>query len=100
MADAFIYPSRFEGFGIPILEALFSRTPVITSRGSCFNEVGGPSSLYVDPDDKDELIHAIRLVLENEKLRTEMQEKGYEHAQKFRQEIIADNLMEVYRKVL
>jgi glycosyltransferase involved in cell wall biosynthesis len=100
MADAFIYPSRFEGFGIPILEALFSRAPVITSRGSCFDEVGGPSSLYVDPDDKNELIHAIRLVLENEKLRTEMQEKGYEHAQKFKQEIIADNLMEVYRKVL
>ncbi|KPL26445.1 MAG: hypothetical protein AMS23_01645, partial [Bacteroides sp. SM1_62] len=100
MADAFIYPSRFEGFGIPILEALFSRTPVITSTGGCFEEAGGKSSMYVDPDDTDELIHAVRSVLENEKLRTEMQEKGYNHARKFTDEIIAHNLMEVYRKVL
>jgi glycosyltransferase involved in cell wall biosynthesis len=99
LADAFIYPSRFEGFGIPILEALFSRTPVITSSGSCFDEAGGKSSMYVDPDDTDEMIHAIRLVLENEKLRSEMQENGYEHARKFKEDIIADNLMEVYRKV-
>ena len=100
LADAFIYPSRFEGFGIPILEALFSRTPVITSSGSCFDEAGGKSSMYIDPDDTDEMIHAIRLVLEDKKRRSEMQEKGYEHAQKFKEEIIADNLMEVYRKVI
>ena len=100
MAHALIYPSRFEGFGIPILEALFSRTPVITSIGSCFQEAGGKSSIYVDPDDTDELIHAIRQVLDNEKLRTEMQEKGYHHAQQFRNEAIADNLMQVYRKVV
>lgn len=99
LADAFIYPSRFEGFGIPILEALSSRTPVITSIGSCFDEAGGKSSLYVDPDDTDEMIHAMKLVLENEKFRIEMQEKGYEHAQKFNEKIIADNLMQVYRKV-
>ncbi len=99
MADAFVYPSRFEGFGIPILEALFSRTPVITSSGGCFKEAGGNSSMYVDPDDTDEMVHAIRLVLEDEKLRSEMQEKGYEHAQKFKEDIIADNLMEVYSKV-
>lgn len=100
LAEAFVYPSRFEGFGIPILEALFSRTPVITSRGSCFDEAGGQSSKYVDPDDTDEMIHALRLVLENEKLRSEMQEKGYAHAQKFKQDIIADNVMEVYRKIV
>jgi len=98
-ADAFIYPSRFEGFGIPILEALFSRTPVITSSGSCLYEAGGKSSIYVDPDDTEEMIQAIRLVLDDEKMRTEMQETGYVHAQKFKEEIIANNLMEVYRKV-
>jgi glycosyltransferase involved in cell wall biosynthesis len=100
LAEAFIYPSRFEGFGIPILEALFSGTPVITSSGSCFDEAGGKSSLYVNPDDTDEMIHAIRLVLENEKLRSEMQEKGYAYAQRFKQDIIADNVMEVYRKIV
>lgn len=100
MADAFIYPSRFEGFGIPILEALFSRTPVITSSGSCCDEAGGESSMYVDPDDTDQMIHAIRLILADEELRNEMQEKGYDHALGFKDEIIADNVMEVYRKVL
>ena len=99
-AEAFIYPSRFEGFGIPILEALFSRTPVITSSGSCFNEAGGQSSIYVDPDNTEEMAHAIRRVLDSGDLRAEMKKKGYEHAQKFRDEIIANNLMEVYRKVL
>ncbi len=100
MADVFIYPSRFEGFGIPILEALFSRTPVITSRGGCFAEAGGVASTYINPDNTDELIHAIRDILENKELQTEMQEKGYDHAMKFKEEIIADNLMEVYRKIL
>jgi glycosyltransferase involved in cell wall biosynthesis len=100
MAHAFIYPSLFEGFGIPILEALFSRTPVITSTGSCFHEAGGESSVYVDPDDPEEMIHALRQVLEDEKLRTEMREKGYDHARQFRHEKIADNLMQVYRKIL
>jgi glycosyltransferase involved in cell wall biosynthesis len=100
MADIFIYPSRFEGFGIPILEAIFSRTPVITSKGSCFSEAGGEASIYVDPDDTDELIHAIQQVLDNSKLQTEMKEKGYDHALNFTDEIIADNLMKVYKKVL
>jgi glycosyltransferase involved in cell wall biosynthesis len=99
-AGAFIYPSRFEGFGIPILEALFSRTPVITSRGSCFDEAGGPSSIYVDPDNTEEMADAIKRLLESVDLRAEMKEKGYEHARKFTDEIIANNLMEVYRKVL
>jgi glycosyltransferase involved in cell wall biosynthesis len=100
MANAFIYPSRFEGFGIPILEALISRTPVITSKGSCFHEAGGQASLYVDPDNTDEMIHAIRLVLDDQNLRKEMREKGYTHALGFREEVIAENLMKVYRNVL
>ena len=57
-------------------------------------------NMYIDPDDTDEMIHAIRLVLEDKKKRTEMQEKGYEHAQKFKEEVIADNLMKVYRKII
>ena len=89
-----ILPGNVEG------EALVSRTPVITSKGSCFNEAGGQSSLYVDPDDTDEMIHAIRLVLEDQGLRKEMQEKGHAHALGFREEVIAGNLMGVYRKVL
>ena len=53
LANLFVYPSVFEGFGIPILEALYSKTPVIAATGSCLEEVGGPSSVYVDPFDTD-----------------------------------------------
>ena len=52
-------PSIFEGFGIPIIESLYSKTPVITSRGSCFAEAGGPSSIYIDPKNEIELANAI-----------------------------------------
>jgi glycosyltransferase involved in cell wall biosynthesis len=48
-AQILIYPSIFEGFGIPIIEALFSKIPVITSKDGCFKEAGGAESIYIDP---------------------------------------------------
>ena len=61
-AAAFVYPSYYEGFGIPILEALFSKIPVITSQGGCFEEVGGRASLYVNPSDYNQLSEAISVL--------------------------------------
>jgi len=55
----FIFPSIFEGFGIPIIEALTSKTPVITSNGSCFSEAGGSDTLYIDPMNENELAEKI-----------------------------------------
>ncbi len=100
MAEIFIYPSRFEGFGIPILEALSSRTPVITSRGSCFPEAAGNDSAYVDPDDPEELAATIRKILDDSKLRDSMKSAGYQHALRFTEDIIAENIMRVYRKIV
>ncbi len=100
MAEVFIYPSRFEGFGIPILEALSSRTPVITSTGSCFAEAGGKSSAYVDPDKPGELAETIRKILDDKELQNTMSTEGYAHALQFTEDIIAENIMQVYRKVL
>lgn len=100
MAEMFIYPSVFEGFGIPILEALASGTPVITSRGGVFPEAGGVDSVYVDPGDPGELGDAIRRVLDSRDLQDKMKETGLKHALKFKGEIIADNIMSVYRKIL
>ncbi|MGZ3777679.1 MAG: glycosyltransferase family 4 protein, partial [Mucilaginibacter sp.] len=62
-AKVFVYPSRYEGFGIPVLEALCSGTPVIAATGSCLEEAGGPDSLYVDPDDEKDLAEKVNMVL-------------------------------------
>jgi glycosyltransferase involved in cell wall biosynthesis len=99
-AMLFIYPSQFEGFGLPILEALTSGTPVITSKGSCFSEAGGKHTLYVDPSNIDELSDAIDRVLSDSSLRNKMIEKGLKYAGKFNQEAMAHSIMKVYEKAL
>lgn len=96
LSKVFVYPSIFEGFGIPIIEALFSKTPVITTKGGVFPEAGGPSSLYVEPYDEKGLKHNIELLLKNEELRKETIEKGYVFVQKFNDKTIAENLNEIY----
>lgn len=98
-ASAFLYPSTFEGFGIPILEALWSRTPVITSRGSCFAETAGDAALYTDPLDPASIAHAIRQVVENTALAQDMKEKGWAHAHRFTPDKCAAAMMEVYNSL-
>ena len=96
MASLFIYPSTYEGFGIPILEALYSRIPVITTSGGCFSEAGGGHSIYIDPEDVEQISDAIKKVLGDKELRLVMITKGYDHALKFNDGIIARNIMNVY----
>tara|TARA_B100000900_G_scaffold416182_1_gene449787 strand:+ start:1421 stop:2536 length:1116 start_codon:yes stop_codon:yes gene_type:complete len=98
-ANIMIYPSIFEGFGIPILEALNSKIPVITSRGGCFLEAGGENSLYVDPMSSDEISNSIIKIDNDSKLRNKMIQLGFEHAQKFDDKIIAQNLIKAYQSL-
>ena len=100
MTKVFVYPSIFEGFGIPILEALTVGTPVITSSGSCFEETAGPHSLYADPKDADHLGKAINRVLRDEELSSKMIAEGKKHALLFSDESIAANLMSVYDSLM
>jgi glycosyltransferase involved in cell wall biosynthesis len=95
-AKIFVFPSVFEGFGIPILEALYSGTPVITSRGSCFAETGGDAALYCDPYDAQQMGKCISEVLNDAAGRETMIEKGFLHSQKFDEIHVAENLMRVY----
>jgi len=95
-AEILIYPSLFEGFGIPILEALFSRTPVITSKGSCFYETAGPYSKYINPLSSSNIKEAIIEIKNSNDLKKNMIEKGFEYAQKFKDDKIAKNLIEIY----
>lgn len=96
LARIFIYPSVLEGFGIPILEALVSQVPVITTKDGCFPEAGGTNSLYINPADADELAEKIRFLLHSDDVRKDMAEKGLQYAQKFHPSVITKQLMEVY----
>lgn len=100
MADMMVYPSRFEGFGIPLLEALVSGIPAIGCTGSCLEEAGGPDSLYVDPDDDEAMASAIDSVLSSAELRDKMVRCGMAYAQNFRQDTLTRHLVDVYQKVL
>jgi len=100
MAGLFIYPSIFEGFGIPILEALYSRVPVITTAGSCFPEAGGEHSIYIDPGNIEQIADSIKKILGNNTLREKMIDKGYEHALKFNDKVIADDVMRIYQNLM
>ena len=100
MASLFIYPSFFEGFGIPILEALYSRVPVIGTTGSCLEEAGGNSSIYVNPTDANEMASAIDRVMLNKELRQQMIDSGVEYANNFSQEHLSKQMMEHYNSLL
>lgn len=100
MADAFVYASFFEGFGIPILEALNSRIPVITTTGGVFSETGGDACIYIDPHSEEAMADALRRVAEDGRLREEMIAKGVAHAARFTEPSIARNLSAVYKSLL
>lgn len=96
-AQLFVYPSLFEGFGIPLVEAIESCIPVITSTGSCFSEAAGPSSIYVNPSREDELAFQINRVLADHDLRDKMIKDGKEYAKRFTSAQIAHELIAVYQ---
>lgn len=97
-ASLFIYPSVFEGFGIPIVEAIASGVPVITSNGSCFSEAGGPDCIYINPSNPEELADSITMVLENSDLSSTMVDASRNYIEKFNPRVIAGELMKVYQR--
>ena len=100
-AAALIYPSLFEGFGLPVVEGLLSKTPVITSNTSSLPEAGGPSSFYINPTNPKEMANAIEQVLCDADLRQRMIKKGYQYAiENFSAEVVTKRMMEIYQKTI
>lgn len=100
MADIFVYPSVFEGFGIPIIEALFSKTPVITNASGVFPEAAGPGAQYVDVHQVEELRTALSQLLDHPELREELIQKGTAYIQKFSEDTLAQQWMTLYQNLL
>lgn len=96
LSTVFIYPSLYEGFGIPVIEALFCRTPVITSNTSSLPEAGGPHSLYVDPLNVADVKSKLLYFWENSSAREIAVEKSFEFVQKFSEDRIAKELIKIY----
>jgi glycosyltransferase involved in cell wall biosynthesis len=98
-AIAMIYPSFFEGFGIPVLEALCSKLPVITSNVSCLPEAGGNASYYVNPASAEEIAAGMKKIFSDKTFAASMIEKGWQHAQRFTPGKSAESVMNVYKSL-
>lgn len=99
-ADLFVFPSLYEGFGLPVLEAMACGTPVITSNTSSLPEVAGDAALLVDPQDVEAIAQAMRRVLEDSHLAANLRAKGLRRAQQFSWERTAQETIAVYERVL
>ncbi|PKM82452.1 MAG: glycosyltransferase family 1 protein [Firmicutes bacterium HGW-Firmicutes-14] len=99
LAGLFVFPSLYEGFGLPPLEAMACGTPVIVSSAASLPEVAGDAGIMVEPRDVEGLAQAIGRVLKDQPLRAEMTEKGFRQAQKFTWDNTARETLRVYREV-
>ena len=99
-AEAFIYPSLYEGFGLPIVEAMAMGTPVITSRSSSLAEVAGPAAVLVDPRDVSDMAGGIARILTSPELRAELSARGLERARQFSWASCARETAQVYQAVI
>lgn len=99
-ADVFVYPSHYEGFGLPVLEAMTLGTPVVTSNTSSLPEVAGDAALLIDPNDPIQLADAILKIISDTQFRQELIQKGKERAKLFSWERTAKATLNAYKSLL
>lgn len=100
MAEACVYPSRYEGFGLPVIEAIQSGLPVVACTGSCLEEAGGNHSLYVKPDDVCGMADAIKQVLKGAPDREERISRSQQYVTRFEGNNVAQKVLDVYHRLL
>jgi len=99
LAAVFVFPSLYEGFGLPPLEAMASGTPVVTSNVSSLPEVAGDAALLVDPYDTEAIAGAVRMVLTDEALRADLRARGLARAREFSWSRAAERVKQIYAEV-
>lgn len=97
LAKVFVYPSRYEGFGIPIIEAIQTGLPVVACTGSCLEEAGGPDCLYVSPDDVEGMANAIKQAITEKDVRVP---RAQEYIKRFENSNLAAQVIEEYEKTI
>ncbi|MBD3277822.1 MAG: glycosyltransferase [Candidatus Aegiribacteria sp.] len=100
LAEIFVYPSLYEGFGLPVLEAMACGTPVITSTTSSLPEVAGDAALLVDPESSSAISGALVRLARDEDLRDELKELGLQRSRKFSWTRAAGETLDVYRRII
>lgn len=100
LSDLFVYPSTYEGFGLPPLEALACGVPVVVSNSSSLPEVVGDCGVYMNPHDYQDMANALQIGLENKELRESLSSQGLVHSKKFRWELMAEQTIKVYEESL
>jgi glycosyltransferase involved in cell wall biosynthesis len=99
-AEALVYPAFAEGFGLPVVEAMASGTPVVTSNTTALQEVAGSAAILVNPHSHEEIARAVESLLSDESLKSALSRRGLDRARKFRWEETAQKTVEVYRQVI
>ncbi len=99
LADLFVYPSLYEGFGIPVLEAMNTGTPVITSRTTALKEVADDAALLIDPEDINDIYSAMKKILNTPDLRKELIKKGKIRAKEFSWDKTAKEYLKLYKEL-
>jgi glycosyltransferase involved in cell wall biosynthesis len=99
VAKVFIFPSLYEGFGLPPLEAMSHGTPVVTSNVSSLPEVVGNAAVLVNPENVFEMMRALHRVLLDQPLREKLKQRGYEQVQRFSWEVSVQRILRVYQEV-
>lgn len=100
LATAMIYPSFYEGFGMPIIEAMSGGVPVITSTTSCLPEIGGPAAFLADPESPEEMAEGLKKIYFDRAFVQNVRDKGFEHVKKFAPEKYVSDVMAMYKKTI
>lgn len=99
-AEVFVFPSSFEGFGMPVLEAMASGCPAVLARATSLPEIGGDAAVYFTPGDADDLASQLSQVLNNTELRSKLSHLGLSHASQFTWARTARKTVDAYQKTL